>query len=1036
MTSIRFHCLSLFSFFLIFLPSVAFSANIIGSYPLQDTITAIQASDSYLYAVSGNKLLVFDISNVTNPDLVDTQSTTSANQNRNRSIWVTDSSLFVGADCGPLFVYDLETPSAPVKISTSPDGACGETANGLFVANGFAYLADSEDLWGFSIYNVTDPAHPLFAGSASDDSMESWNGTAVQVAGSYAFVATSTSLKVYNISNPATPGQVGQVTVPGDPVDVAISGAHAFVTSDSKAVHVIDISSPADPKLVTSISMALTPRSVFVHNQKAYVAAGESQVEIIDVADPAHPQILESIAIPGARDVWAAGNFLYVGGTAGLSVVNISDSPLLLAAAGPDQDAWDGMPVTLDGSGSVSSLPITQYTWTQTAGPQVTITNANQAQAHFTLPRINQFEETLTFQLKVTNSAAEESTDSCVITVRKKSGMKILFTSDRDGDFELYTMAPDGTDVIQLTSNSDKDSMGRFSPDASRITFVRNDTQIWLMDSDGSNQQYLFEGESPAFSPDGTKLAYEKGGNISVYDFATQQITTLVSGNIYDGANANPDWSPDGQYIVFMTKFTYLIEPWYRPVQNIRRVKATDSTDILSLTDYHDLNVAYANQPRWSPDGTEIVITLRGENQNEFLATVKDDGQSPQGLAGSSTNRLLSPVWSPGGSEILCSVGQDSSKYRILAFNRDDVTRNRFITDDTDGSSYPLDWVLVPVTPEKGDVDGDGIVELSDAITTARILTGTGGTGVSPHLTADVNGNRRIDMAEMLYILRKVAGIGQELPNPPVADAGTDQKILIGSPVQLDGSKSQVSQGTPHFQWSVVSHPEGSAAALSDASSATPAFTPDRWGVYEFRLVVSDGTTASTPDSVFIRAGILENFDDNTADHWLPVTGNWSVSDGEYRVASTTHNMSSSNYDQELSDFELEVRMNKTTGTGTDSMALFFTADPTSLTEDGNWRNGYKIILGSGDWRLVEAKNGTFTTLVDWTKCQECGSQFGDWNTVKIIKSGEQIQIFVNGFQERIVTDDTFSTGKIGISMYDAGKNGDAIFDDLSIMPH
>ena len=73
---------------------------------------------------------------------------------------------------------------------------------------------------------------------------------------------------------------------------------------------------------------------------------------------------------------------------------------------------------------------------------------------------------------------------------------KILFTSDADGDFELYTMASDGSDVTQLTVNNDKDSLGRFSPDGSTIAFVRNSSEIWLMDASGEG--YWFKAEDSA----------------------------------------------------------------------------------------------------------------------------------------------------------------------------------------------------------------------------------------------------------------------------------------------------------------------------------------------------------------------------------------------------------------------------------------------------------------------------------------------------------------------------------------------------------
>ena len=43
-------------------------------------------------------------------------------------------------------------------------------------------------------------------------------------------------------------------------------------------------------------------------------------------------------------------------------------------------------------------------------------------------------------------------------------GTRIAFTSERDGDFKIYTMRDDGTDVRQLTVNDARDEMPAWSP--------------------------------------------------------------------------------------------------------------------------------------------------------------------------------------------------------------------------------------------------------------------------------------------------------------------------------------------------------------------------------------------------------------------------------------------------------------------------------------------------------------------------------------------------------------------------------------------
>lgn len=89
----------------------------------------------------------------------------------------------------------------------------------------------------------------------------------------------------------------------------------------------------------------------------------------------------------------------------------------------------------------------------------------------------------------------------------------------------------------------------------------------------------------------------------------------------------------------------------------------------------------------------------------------------------------------------------------------------------------------------------------------------------------------------------------------PVANAGVDQYIASGAIVMLDGSASRDPDGnTLTHSWQFNARPVGSNAVLSDSSSVAPTFRADRPGLYSVGLVVSDGSLASTADSVDITA--------------------------------------------------------------------------------------------------------------------------------------------------------------------------------------
>jgi TolB protein len=83
-------------------------------------------------------------------------------------------------------------------------------------------------------------------------------------------------------------------------------------------------------------------------------------------------------------------------------------------------------------------------------------------------------------------------------------GRQIAFVSDRDGNFEIYTMHPDGSGVRRLTYNNALDSSPAWSPDGQHIAFVsdRSDNlDLYVMDADGSRVRRLTTQRAPDQSP-------------------------------------------------------------------------------------------------------------------------------------------------------------------------------------------------------------------------------------------------------------------------------------------------------------------------------------------------------------------------------------------------------------------------------------------------------------------------------------------------------------------------------------------------------
>jgi tol-pal system beta propeller repeat protein TolB len=140
-------------------------------------------------------------------------------------------------------------------------------------------------------------------------------------------------------------------------------------------------------------------------------------------------------------------------------------------------------------------------------------------------------------------------------------GERIAFTSDRDGNDEIYIMQTNGSNVVRLTSNSSSDWNPAWSPDGTKIAFVRGrygDEEIYVMNADGTGQENLTNSPhgdyGPCWSPDSSKIAFISGrdGRTSLYVMNSDgsNVKKLAT----DVFGLSPAWSPNGKEIIFGAK--------------------------------------------------------------------------------------------------------------------------------------------------------------------------------------------------------------------------------------------------------------------------------------------------------------------------------------------------------------------------------------------------------------------------------------------------------------------------------------------------
>jgi len=186
---------------------------------------------------------------------------------------------------------------------------------------------------------------------------------------------------------------------------------------------------------------------------------------------------------------------------------------------------------------------------------------------------------------------------------------ELVYEHEVDGNVDLYLVPAVGGPPRRLTTHPREDLHARWMPDGRRIVFTSNRTvnpQLWELSIDGGEPRQLRRnsgGESqPDPSPDGRRLAFlsdhEGPQRLLVMDFATGAVTELVrhSENTIFG---NPHWSPDGSRIAFSSNHRIGHQIYYVDVaaREVHRVSPVTSGGC---------------EPRFTRDGRRVSYVSRG----------------------------------------------------------------------------------------------------------------------------------------------------------------------------------------------------------------------------------------------------------------------------------------------------------------------------------------------------------------------------------------------------------------------------------------
>lgn len=211
-----------------------------------------------------------------------------------------------------------------------------------------------------------------------------------------------------------------------------------------------------------------------------------------------------------------------------------------------------------------------------------------------------------------------------------------------------------------------------------RIAFVEYSSggedqwQLILANPDGSQTRTLWNGVSPAWSPDGKKLAFVRQtcsyyygcyGSLVVGDPEAQN--TLVLRNASFGASiGSPAWSPAGDLIAFSASTAF----------GLPSHLFTMGVDGSSLTAIGGDNILEALHPAWSPQGDRIAFTcVVGVAGNFDICAINRNSTGGARLTSNGYSES-DPSWSPNGARIVYTVfsGEFDSRIATMAADGSD----------------------------------------------------------------------------------------------------------------------------------------------------------------------------------------------------------------------------------------------------------------------------------------------------------------------------------------------------------------------------
>ncbi len=202
-------------------------------------------------------------------------------------------------------------------------------------------------------------------------------------------------------------------------------------------------------------------------------------------------------------------------------------------------------------------------------------------------------------------------------------GARLLFQSNKEGNWDIYTVNVDGSGLTRMTDHPKAESSGAFSPDGTRILFASDRAgmnELFLMPAAGGEAVQITHqtaaGFRPVWASDGSHILYRASKPASDEagtpgEFFRVRPDGAAAGTVSGGPRRefNPAYSPDGTKLAFDAHEDGV--SWESGTQWDVWVMNADGSGRRNLTAGNNVNDW---GPSWSPDGKTIVFLSGLEN--------------------------------------------------------------------------------------------------------------------------------------------------------------------------------------------------------------------------------------------------------------------------------------------------------------------------------------------------------------------------------------------------------------------------------------